>query len=91
MFIAFVMKPQAEIDWIQTFQTEADADAFGIEESSYSELDPETDDPDHWEQYDPPVVIVFETDDPDAFDNGKYNRPIAIYQRGNKYPCVDPF
>lgn len=90
MYIAFLMKPWGDIDEMQSFHTEEEADAFGKERTAYGELDPVMDDPDHWEKYDPPVVIVFEADDPSAYDSGKYKRPFAIYQRGEKYPCGDP-
>lgn len=83
------MKPMGDIDWIKTFVTEEAADEFGKEESGYSELDP-MDDPNHWEKYDLPVVLLFEADNSDAMDNGKYTRPVAIYQRGEKWLCVKP-
>ncbi len=86
-FIAFVMRVGGDIDETRAFPTEAEADVFGIEESRYAELDPD-DDPQHWEKYDPPVVLVFEGDNPDSFENGKYERPVAVYQRGEKYNCV---
>jgi hypothetical protein len=87
MFIAFIMKPMGDIDWVKTFETEQEADEFGREHSSYGELDPD-DDPDHWAKYDPPVVILFEADDDSAVDNGKYKRPVAVYQRGEKHVCT---
>jgi hypothetical protein len=65
------MKPMGDIDWVKTFRTEQEADDFGKEETAYSELDPD-DDPDHWQKYDPPVVILFEADNSDALENGKY-------------------
>jgi hypothetical protein len=87
MFFAFVMKAMGDIDWVTSFVTEKEADEFGIEKTRYHKLDPR-DDPAHWEKYDPPVVILFEADDPNAMDNGKYKRPVAIYQRGEKFVCV---
>ncbi len=88
MFIAFIMKAMGDIDWVKTFRTEEEADAFALEETSYCELDPEMDDPDHWEKYDPPVVILLEADNSDALENGRYKQPTAIYQRSEKYVCV---
>lgn len=88
MFIAFVMKGVGEIDWIKSFETETEANTFGIQISSYDELDPEMDDPLHWEKYDPPAVILFEADDESALETGKYTRPMAIYHRGERYECV---
>ncbi|MBE2267484.1 MAG: hypothetical protein IAE80_04585 [Anaerolinea sp.] len=85
--IAFIMKPMGDIDWIKTFTSETDADAFSLEHTNYAELSPE-DDPDHWEKYDPPVVLLFEAETDDVLDNGKYTRPIAIYQRGEKWVCT---
>lgn len=87
MFLAFIMKAMGDIDWIRGFDTEAEADAFGIERTSYSELSP-LDDPDHWKKYDPPVVILFESNSDEASEAGKYKRPVAIYQRGEKFICV---
>ena len=89
MYIAFLMKPWGDIDEMQSFRTEDEVDVFGKERTAYSELHPVMDDPDHWEKYDPPVVIVFEADDTSAYDSGKYRRPYAIYQRGEKYLSGD--
>lgn len=86
MYIAYIMKPMGDIDWVTSFHTEAEADEFGLDKSAYHELDPR-DDPDHWQKYDPPVVILFEADHPDAMENGKYKRPVAIYQQGKKFIC----
>jgi hypothetical protein len=88
MYIAFIMKPMGDIDWVRTFPTEAEADAFGEENTRYGELDPELDAPNHWEEYDPPVVILFEAENSDALKNGKYQRPVAVYQRGEKWVCT---
>jgi hypothetical protein len=90
MYIAFLMKPWGDIDEMKSFRVVEEVDAWGRERTSYSELDPVMDDPDHWEKYDPPVVIVFEAENTDAYDSGKYQRPFAIYQRGKKFPCSDP-
>ena len=90
MFYAFVMKPFGDIDWMEGFETEAEADVFGRKQSGYGELDPVMDDPHHWEEYDPPIVILVEIDHPEGVENGKYKRPVAIYQRGLKFPCGEP-
>ena len=87
MFYAYVMHVGGDIDEMNGYPTEAQVDVFGKERSGYSELDPD-DDPDHWKKYDPPVVIVFETDNDEAFESGKYKSPYAIYERGEKYLCV---
>ena len=87
MWIAIVLKPMADIDTIQFFRTETESDLFGIRESSYVELTPE-DDPDHWQKYDPPTVILFKAATGDALDTGKYDHPVAIYQRGKKFRCL---
>lgn len=86
-YLAFVMKIGGDIDRMQTFRTEAEADTFGIEETGFSPLDPEYDPPDFYEKYDPPVVLLFESENTDAYFNGKHTRPVAIYQRGEKYEC----
>ena len=87
-FIAFIVRVGGDIDWIKTFRTIQEADAFGLEQSNYSELDPEWDDPDHWDKYDPPVVLLFEAESTKALDDGKYTRPVAVYQRGEKWVCA---
>jgi hypothetical protein len=90
MFIAFIMKAMGDIDWMESFHTEAEADEFGKKRSGYSPLDPVMDDPDHYEKYDPPVVLIFEIDHPEGFQNGKYKRPVAIFHRGEKFSCISP-
>ncbi len=87
MYFAFIMHVGGDIDSINSYRTEAEVDLFSKEESGYSELDPD-EDPDHWKKYDPPTVIVFEVENEAAFESGKYKRPYAIYQRGEKYICV---
>lgn len=87
-FWAFIMGAGGDIDTMQGFGTETETDEFGKEESGYSELDPVMDDPDHWKKYDPPVVLVFEVEQGTQLESGKYVRPVAIWQRGEKYACV---
>jgi hypothetical protein len=86
-FLAFIMHIGGDIDEMRVYDTEQEADAFGQRRTSYHELDPR-DDPAHWEKYDPPVVILFEAENSDAFENGKYKRPVAVYQRGEKHICI---
>jgi len=88
MFIAFIMKPMGDIDWIKSFETQAEADTFALDWTDYGELDPEHDNPDHWEKYDPPVVLLFEAESWQVAERGKYTRPVAIYQRGKRFDCV---
>jgi hypothetical protein len=90
MFLAFIMHVGGDIDEMRSFHTEQEADEFGKKRTSYKPLHPEYDAPDHWEKYDPPVVILFEAENSDAFENGKYKRPVAIYQRGEKHSCSPP-
>ncbi len=87
IYIAFIMKAMGDIDWVKTFPNELEADEFSLEHTSYSELSPD-DDPVHWEKYDPPVVLLFEAENDEALENGKYTRPIAIYERGEKWICT---
>jgi hypothetical protein len=87
MFYAFLMRIGGDIDYIQGFPTEVEADSFGVDQTRYSELHP-MDDPNHWTNYDPPIVILVECDESDQLFNGKYKRPVAIYQRGEKFVCV---
>jgi hypothetical protein len=89
MWIAIVMRAMADIDHYGFFQTEAEADTFGVHHSSPGELDPD-DDPDHWQKYDPPIVIVLKATARDAMETGKYDHPVAIYQRGVKFRCMPP-
>src|SRR5687768_16958945 len=87
-FICLVIQADARIKEINVYSNEAEADEFAIERTSYSELDPELDDPDHWEKYDPPTVLVFEAENTDVLDTGKYIRPVAVFQRGEKWICM---
>lgn len=87
MFIAFIMKAMGDIDWVKGFETEEEADAFALDWTDFSELSPD-DDPNHYEKYDPPVVLLFEAESWDLADRGKYQRPVAIYQRGKKFMTV---
>jgi|GEM_PF-4667355 len=88
-YFAFVMHAGGDIDEGRGFATEREADAFGLERTAYDELTPK-DDPQHWEKHDPPVILVFEMIDisEKTLQSGKYTRPVAIYQRGEKYACV---
>lgn len=86
MYIAYVMTPMWDMDVGRTFHTEAEADEYSIERTGFQELDPD-DDPYYYQKYDPPVVILFEAQNSDAMENGKYTRPTAIYQRGEKFVC----
>jgi hypothetical protein len=88
MWIAIVMKPMADVDTIRSFETLTEAEQFGSEETGYGPLDPERDDPDHWQKYDPPIVILLEATAEDALETGKYERPVAVYQRGMKFRCI---
>jgi len=89
MWIAIVIKPLADVDTICFFETQSEVEKFGLDTTSYTALDPE-DNPDHWQNYDPPIVLVLEAKTKDAFETGKYDRPVAIYQRGTKFHCLPP-
>lgn len=88
-YFAYVMNAGGDIDEGHGFKTESEADNFGLEYTAYSDLS-EEDDPHHWENYDPPVVLLFELIDlsEKTLLSGKYTRPVAIYQRGEKWICV---
>jgi hypothetical protein len=86
-FYAFEIKAGGDIDYVRGFPTEAEADAFGIEWTAYEPLMPE-DLPDFYEKYDPPIVLVVEVEKSDALESGKYTRPVAVFQRGEKWVCV---
>lgn len=88
-FMCFTMRAGGRIKEADGFESEAEADDFGRRTTAYRDLNPEWDKPDHYEKYDPPIVIVVETQDGyDVFESGKYTRPVAIFQRGEKWMCV---
>jgi photosystem II stability/assembly factor-like uncharacterized protein len=87
VFIAYDMTADWDFDSGRSFLTEEEADVFGVEQTRYAELDPE-DDPNHWEKYDPHIVVLFEAHNTEAMMSGKYIRSVAIYQRGEKFLCV---
>ena len=89
MWIALVINSPPDIDTICFFETQLEVEIFGVNTSSYTALDPE-DNPDHWQNYDPPIVLVLEAKTGDALETGKYDRPVAIYQRGTKFRCLPP-
>jgi hypothetical protein len=41
------------------------------------------------EGYDPPYCIVFQSDQPDAWDKNKFDRPVGIFMRGHFWPCAE--
>ena len=84
VFCALLMGLDGKVE-SNTYDTEAEADVFALKYTSYGELDPEYDDPDHWEKYDPPMVLLFEAEDTEAYWTGKFTRPIALYRRGEKW------
>jgi hypothetical protein len=82
-YIAYVQPAGERTYSINIFDTEDEADVFGVENSSGGYVDPEYED-----RYDQPIVILMEAKDRSAMDSGKFTRPVAIYQRGEKYACV---
>lgn len=89
-FYAFVINVGGDIDYIRGFLTEAEADAFSSDYTSIKSSDPE-DPPEFYDTYDPPIVLVVETGETDALETGKYERPVAVFQRGKKWVCYrDP-
>ena len=83
VYIAYVQPAGERTYSINIFHSEEEADAFGVENSSGGYVDEE-----HEDRYDQPIVILMEAEDKSAMDSGKYTRPVAIYQRGEKYACV---
>ena len=83
-FYAFTIRVGGRIKEIDGFATEAEADAFGIKESGFREFD---DSADFYAQYDPPIVLVVETESWNDMETGKYKRPVAVFQRGEKWVC----
>ncbi len=87
VFCALLMSVEGKVE-ANTYSTEAEADKFALKYTEYGELDPEWDNPDHWEKYDPPMVLLFEAENTDAYWTGKYTRPVALYRRGEKWKIV---
>lgn len=83
VYIAYVQPAGERTYSIHIFHTEAEVDMFGIENSSDGYVDK-----DYKDQYDEPIVIVMEAPDSSAMGSGKFTRPYAIYQRGEKWACV---
>lgn len=86
-FCALLMQTSGKVE-SNTYFSEAEADEFALEYTDYGELDPEYDDPDHWEKYDPAMVLLFEAETTEAYWTGKYTRPVALYRRGEKWRIV---
>jgi hypothetical protein len=87
LFYAFIMGVGGDIDEMRGFDSAVEADAFGQERTAMDELGPD-DPPDFREKYDLPVVICFELEKGEDFETGRYKRPAAIYQRGEKWVCA---
>ena len=83
MFIAYVMFPRNDINTIQTFESDSEADKFGKSETAYPERVV-----DMKGEYDPPIVLLFEAPSLSIADRNQYTRPVAIYQRGIRFNCV---
>lgn len=83
VYIAYV-QPAGERSYsINIFHTEDEADVFGRENFIGGYVAEG-----HENQYDQPIVILMEAKDIGAMDSGKFTRPVAIYQHGEKYACV---
>lgn len=76
-----------KIGEIDGFGTEEELDAFAIRKTSFSEAEQR-----HREAegntYGPPVVFVLLARDLDAVEENNYERPFAVYLRGERYDCV---
>src|SRR5258708_5680249 len=90
MYQVLVIQGVGRIKQLSYFDTKDKAYQFANEESGYNELDPERDDPHHYDKYDPPVVLIMEGSTKDDLDNGKYLRPIAVFHKGIHWLCVNP-
>lgn len=86
-FYAFEIKVGGEIDYVRGFDTEIEADAFSLDWTAYEPLSPE-DPPDFYDKYDPPIVLVVEVEKGSDLQSGKYKRPVAVFQRGEKRACI---
>ncbi|MBL8146136.1 MAG: hypothetical protein JNL34_07105 [Anaerolineae bacterium] len=86
-YMCVELKVGFDIDWIRSVATEQEADEFARETSGYRPIDPELDPPDFYKKYDPPMVLVVEGEEI-AFETGKWDRPVAIYVRGERWDCA---
>lgn len=89
MFIAYVMFPGNDINAIQTFDNESEADTFGNSETTYPDRVV-----DGIGEYDPPIVLLFEAPSLSIADRNKYTHTsgsdlpawysIQLYPRRNQ-------
>jgi hypothetical protein len=76
-----------KIGQIDSFDTEAELDEFAFDMTSFAEGE-------HEERlakgntYGPPVVFAFTAKNLDAIQENNFERPVAIYLRGERYDCV---
>lgn len=85
MYFALVMSHK--IGEIQGFNDEAELDEFAIKRTSFSD--------EEWERrrlegnpYGPSVIFALIADNLDRLQENNYERPFAVYLRGERYDCV---
>jgi hypothetical protein len=76
-----------KIGQIDSFPTEAELDEFAIDMSSFTPEEKQEREAEG-NFYGPPVVFALTAKDVDAVGENNFERPYAIYLRGEKYVCA---
>ncbi|MBI5670203.1 MAG: hypothetical protein HZC41_19585 [Chloroflexi bacterium] len=76
-----------KIGRIDGFPSEAELDEFAIEMSSFSDEE-RAEREAEGNTYGPPIVFALLARDLDAVEENNYERPFAVYLRGERYDCV---
>lgn len=85
MYFALVMSDT--IGEIQGFDDEAELDEFAIERTSFSQEEQERRKVEG-NPYGPSVIFALIADNLDRLQENNYERPFAVYLRGERYDCV---
>ncbi|MBZ0317194.1 MAG: hypothetical protein K8L91_12300 [Anaerolineae bacterium] len=84
-YCAFVMADK--IDQIQGCDTEQELDQFAIEMTSFTDEEKQEREAEG-NDYGPPIVFAFLVSDSEAAYKNNFERPFAVYLRGERYDCV---
>ena len=84
-YVALTMTDK--IGAIDSFDTENELDEFALNKTSFAEGEHEARLAEG-NTYGPPIVFAFITENFDAVQENNYERPVAIYLRGERYDCV---
>lgn len=85
MYFALVMSDK--IDEIRGFNSEEELDEFAIERSSFS-LEEKKHRKAERNTYGPSVIFALKAESLDKVQENNFERPVAIYLRGDRYDCV---